>query len=134
MFEKGQIDEEERDLLRNLGFSNDKYMMSAWDTYNILFDEDDLADTFLVIIQVIRNKNNDIEQEQEQEKEEELQLNVSNNSQQVFDIDPHFQEEEQEDLFIDEIQEDASEYNDDIKGIMQYQHKILRKYAMLGMI
>ena len=26
------------------------------------------------------------------------------------------------------------EYNDDIKGIMEYQHKILRKYAMLGMI
>lgn len=26
------------------------------------------------------------------------------------------------------------EYIEDIDGIMQYQHKILRKYAMLGMI
>lgn len=26
------------------------------------------------------------------------------------------------------------EYNEDIDGIMQFQHKILRKYGMLGMI
>lgn len=30
--------------------------------------------------------------------------------------------------------EDLDEYLGDIDGIMQYQHKILRKYAMLGMI
>ena len=42
--------------------------------------------------------------------------------------------------FDDQVLEDQDsqnkdeEYDDDIKGIMQYQHKILRKYAMLGMI
>ena len=29
---------------------------------------------------------------------------------------------------------DEEDYDDDIEGIMTYQHKILRKYAMLGMI
>ena len=33
-----------------------------------------------------------------------------------------------------EEEEQDPEYDDDIEGIMQYQHKILRKYAMLGMI
>jgi hypothetical protein len=77
VFEKGLIDGEEKDLLRNLGFSNDKNLMSAWDTYKILFDEEDLAHTFQVICQVYRNKNNDFEQE---EQENEQQLNVTNNS------------------------------------------------------
>ena len=40
--------------------------------------------------------------------------------------------EEGEDMDSDE-QEDP-DYMEDIDGIMQYQHKILRKYAMLGMI
>jgi len=37
---------------------------------------------------------------------------------------------------LDDQQEgdDDPEYMEDIDGIMQYQHKILRKYAMLGMI
>ena len=34
----------------------------------------------------------------------------------------------------DDTEEQDPECNDDIDGIMQYQHKILRKYAMLGMI
>ena len=33
-----------------------------------------------------------------------------------------------------ELDDQDPEYDDDINGIMQYQHKILRKYAMLGMI
>lgn len=40
-----------------------------------------------------------------------------------FDIDLDQQEGEEEDNFIGDMQ-----------GIMLYQHKILRKYAMLGMI
>lgn len=35
---------------------------------------------------------------------------------------------------IDDQEMDEEDFLGDINGIMQYQHKILRKYAMLGMI
>jgi hypothetical protein len=42
--------------------------------------------------------------------------------------------EDQEQQDPDSEKDEDPEYNDDIEGIMEYQHKILRKYAMLGMI
>ena len=35
---------------------------------------------------------------------------------------------------MDSDEQEDPDYMEDIDGIMQYQHKILRKYAMLGMI
>lgn len=35
---------------------------------------------------------------------------------------------------LEEQEGDEEDFIGDIEGIMQYQHKILRKYAMLGMI
>ena len=41
--EKGMLSLQDRDLLWNMRLSDQKHLTAAWDTYNMLFDEGDLA-------------------------------------------------------------------------------------------
>lgn len=65
------LDSQDHDILRELSFQNDKYLMAAWDTYNILFDEVDFGNTLQIICQVYKTK---APQQNQQVYEEQVQV------------------------------------------------------------
>lgn len=57
LFEKGHLQERDRDLIRDLSLKGDKHLLASWDTYTVMKDEEDLADTLQVLCDVKREKN-----------------------------------------------------------------------------
>jgi hypothetical protein len=45
LLEKGYISPQDKDLIRDLSFNDDKHLLAAWDTYTVMHDEEDLAET-----------------------------------------------------------------------------------------
>jgi len=35
----------DKNLVRELGFKDDKHLLAAWDTYTVMLDEEEFADT-----------------------------------------------------------------------------------------
>lgn len=52
--EKGQLNSQDRDMLKMLSLSNDKHLMASWDAYSVMHDENDFADTLQVLCDVKR--------------------------------------------------------------------------------
>ena len=49
IFEKGMISSDNRDLLRELSFSNDEGLMAAWDAYTVMHDENELSENLNIL-------------------------------------------------------------------------------------
>ena len=56
LFERGFISVQDRDLIKQLCFKDDKHLMAAWKVYSVLFDEQDLVDTLKVLAEVKRKE------------------------------------------------------------------------------
>lgn len=56
LHQKSYISTADRDLIRELSFHDDKHLMAAWDTYTLMHDEEDFADTLSVLCDVKREK------------------------------------------------------------------------------
>ena len=47
--EKGLISNQNRDLLRELSFSNDEGLMAAWDAYIVMHDDNELGENLNIL-------------------------------------------------------------------------------------
>ena len=56
LYEKGYLSQEDRDQVRKLSFTDDKHLMAAWDTYLVMRDEEDFADTLQVLCDVTKGQ------------------------------------------------------------------------------
>lgn len=56
LHKKSYISTEDRDLIRELSFDDDKHLLAAWDAYTLMHDEEDFADTLQVLCDVKREK------------------------------------------------------------------------------
>lgn len=97
--------------------------------------------------QIISNRSMDSESKSQEKEQPHLMRLFVGNQQVEGDRESSMQEVSQQNQSSDRDQpetninlddqqegEEDPDYMEDIDGIMQYQHKILRKYAMLGMI
>lgn len=57
LFSQGLITEDDRNLLRELSFNNDKQFFSAWETYIENKDEDEFVQTLQILCSINRKKN-----------------------------------------------------------------------------
>jgi hypothetical protein len=49
LFERQAISAEDKDMIRELSFIDDKHLMAAWDTYTVTHDEEDFIHTLQVL-------------------------------------------------------------------------------------
>ena len=56
MYQKGFISTEDKNLARDLNFKDDKHLLAAWDTYVVMNDEEDFANTLQILCDVKRDK------------------------------------------------------------------------------
>lgn len=77
LHKKSYISTEDRDLIRELSFHDDKHLLAAWDTYTLMHDEEDFADTLQVLCDVKREKRgqNRAPEAQEFSLQQRFQLN-----------------------------------------------------------
>lgn len=147
-FKKGFISEDDKDAMNRLSLANDKHLIAAWDTYIVTLDEDELIDSFQVLsevktekptgaparvegfgIQMIRN-----EQQESQPADRKGERVLLHSSHAVNDPEADNQSGVNSNVPAEEQQEgeEDPEYQDDLEGIIQFQHQILRKYAVQG--
>jgi len=55
--QKGAISPQDRELIMQLSFNDDKHLMASWWAYSVIQDEDDLADSFRTLCEVKRSSN-----------------------------------------------------------------------------
>mmetsp|Transcript_38716 Transcript_38716/g.37060 ORF Transcript_38716/g.37060 Transcript_38716/m.37060 type:complete len:84 (+) Transcript_38716:999-1250(+) len=67
--QKGALTQQDALLLKDLDLKNDKHLSAAWESYQVLLDEEDLADTFVILCDVRREQMKDNKQEQPQVQE-----------------------------------------------------------------
>ena len=53
---KGALLPEDRDLIMQLNFRDDRHLMAAWWAYSVLEDEEDLADSFRTLCEAKRSQ------------------------------------------------------------------------------
>jgi hypothetical protein len=49
LYDKGIISSQNRDMLRELSFTNDENLMAAWDAYTVMHDENELAENLNIL-------------------------------------------------------------------------------------
>lgn len=65
LYEKGMLSPQDREMIWNLRFQGNKHLSSVWDTYTMLGEEDDLAQSLQVICDVHRERANQHAQQQQ---------------------------------------------------------------------
>jgi len=68
LHKKSYISTEDRDLIRELSFNDDKHLLAAWDAYTLMHDEEDFADTLQVLCDVKREKRGKNRQNESERK------------------------------------------------------------------
>ena len=147
VLKKGLISGDDKDIICDLNFNNDKQLLAAWDTYLGNFSEDELVSSFRALIQEKKVKadkkpsegfgimmiKNVQEASQPEEAKEQPRIEPHGQADQREAGDQSSQNLSNEVDYIEGAEgEEDPEYQDDLDGIMQFQHQILRKYAMYG--